>query len=36
MVDGELAYVVEMATNLTSLRPHLKAILKRIQKDNMA
>ncbi|EYU33808.1 hypothetical protein ABFS82_08G158800 [Erythranthe guttata] len=30
MVNGELAYVVEMATNLTSLQTHLKALLKKI------
>ncbi|XP_051133819.1 peroxynitrite isomerase Rv2717c [Andrographis paniculata] len=30
MVDGELVYVVEMATNLTSLQTHLKAILKKV------
>ncbi|GJM93569.1 hypothetical protein PR202_ga10134 [Eleusine coracana subsp. coracana] len=30
MVDGELSYVVQMATNATSLQPHLKALLKKI------
>lgn len=30
LVDGELSYVVEMATNLTSLNQHLKAILKKV------
>ncbi|XP_057461757.1 peroxynitrite isomerase Rv2717c [Actinidia eriantha] len=30
LVDGELAYVVEMATSLTSLQPHLKASLKKL------
>ncbi|GER48122.1 fatty acid-binding protein [Striga asiatica] len=30
IVNGELAYVVEMATNLTSLQTHLKAVLKKI------
>ncbi|PIN20043.1 hypothetical protein CDL12_07261 [Handroanthus impetiginosus] len=30
LVDGELTYVVEMATNLTSLQTHLKAALKKI------
>ncbi|XP_075494883.1 peroxynitrite isomerase Rv2717c [Primulina tabacum] len=30
MVDGELSYEVEMATNLTSLQTHLKASLKKL------
>lgn len=30
MVDGELSYEVEMATNLTSLQTHLKALLKKL------
>ncbi|GJN18076.1 hypothetical protein PR202_gb05196 [Eleusine coracana subsp. coracana] len=30
VVDGELSYVVQMATNATSLQPHLKALLKKI------
>ncbi|KAB2633842.1 fatty acid-binding-like protein [Pyrus ussuriensis x Pyrus communis] len=30
LVDEELSYEVQMATNLTSLQPHLKASLKRI------
>ncbi|KAF3448810.1 hypothetical protein FNV43_RR09523 [Rhamnella rubrinervis] len=30
LVDDELCYVVEMATNLTSLKPHLKASLKKV------
>ncbi|XP_042412293.1 UPF0678 fatty acid-binding protein-like protein At1g79260 [Zingiber officinale] len=29
-VDGELSYVVQMATMMTSLQPHLKALLKKI------
>ncbi|KAM3283365.1 peroxynitrite isomerase [Capsicum chacoense] len=28
--NGELSYVVEMATNLTALQPHLKALLKKL------
>ncbi|PON39214.1 Calycin-like [Parasponia andersonii] len=28
--DGELSYVVQMATNLTTLEPHLKALLKKL------
>ncbi|GMN55513.1 hypothetical protein TIFTF001_024641 [Ficus carica] len=28
--DGELSYVVQMATNLTRLEPHLKAVLKKL------
>ncbi|KAE8693551.1 UPF0678 fatty acid-binding protein-like protein [Hibiscus syriacus] len=30
MVNGELHYVVKMATNLTALQPHLKAVLKKL------
>lgn len=30
LANGELSYVVEMATNLNSLQPHLKALLKKI------
>uniref|UniRef100_A0A0E0FR70 THAP4-like heme-binding domain-containing protein n=1 Tax=Oryza nivara TaxID=4536 RepID=A0A0E0FR70_ORYNI len=30
LVDGELTYVVQMATITTSLQPHLKALLKKI------
>ncbi|KAK8497651.1 hypothetical protein V6N13_141283 [Hibiscus sabdariffa] len=30
MVNGELHYVVQMATNLTALQPHLKAVLKKL------
>jgi hypothetical protein len=30
VVDGELSYFVQMATNTTSLQPHLKALLKKI------
>ncbi|KAM5586923.1 peroxynitrite isomerase Rv2717c [Rosa sericea] len=30
LVDGELSYEVQMATNLNSLQPHLKASLKRV------
>ncbi|KAK4484960.1 hypothetical protein RD792_007565 [Penstemon davidsonii] len=30
MVDGELSYVVEMATNVTDLQSHLKASLKKL------
>ncbi|KAK6934773.1 THAP4-like, heme-binding beta-barrel domain [Dillenia turbinata] len=30
ILDGELSYVVQMATNLTSLQPHLKAVLKKL------
>ncbi|KAI3753980.1 hypothetical protein L2E82_26047 [Cichorium intybus] len=30
LVDEELSYVVEMATNLTSRQPHLKASLKKL------
>ncbi|KAL3820875.1 hypothetical protein ACJIZ3_006780 [Penstemon smallii] len=30
MVDGELSYVVEMATNVTNLQSHLKASLKKL------
>ncbi|XP_059661905.1 peroxynitrite isomerase Rv2717c [Cornus florida] len=30
LVNGELSYVVEMATHLTSLQPHLKALLKKL------
>ncbi|KAG2590786.1 UPF0678 fatty acid-binding protein-like protein At1g79260 [Panicum virgatum] len=30
VADGELSYVVQMATITTSLQPHLKALLKRI------
>ena len=29
MADGELSYVVQMATITTSLQPHLRALLKR-------
>ncbi|GLU08561.1 hypothetical protein SLE2022_254670 [Rubroshorea leprosula] len=29
-LNGELSYVVQMATNLTSLQPHLKAVLKKL------
>ncbi|KAL0328686.1 UNVERIFIED_CONTAM: UPF0678 fatty acid-binding protein-like protein [Sesamum calycinum] len=31
VVNGELSYMVEMATNLTSLQAHLKAVLKKIR-----
>ncbi|KAK4386789.1 UPF0678 fatty acid-binding protein-like protein [Sesamum angolense] len=31
VVNGELSYMVEMATNLTSLQSHLKAVLKKIR-----
>ncbi|XP_076954608.1 peroxynitrite isomerase Rv2717c-like [Bidens hawaiensis] len=30
LVDEELSYAVEMATNITSLQPHLKASLKKL------
>ncbi|KDP27734.1 hypothetical protein JCGZ_19711 [Jatropha curcas] len=30
LVNGELSYVVQMATNVTSLEPHLKAVLKKL------
>ncbi|KAA8523383.1 hypothetical protein F0562_009806 [Nyssa sinensis] len=30
LLNGELSYVVEMATNLTTLQPHLKALLKKL------
>jgi hypothetical protein len=30
VADGELSYVVQMATITTSLQPHLKALLRRI------
>ncbi|XP_016901924.1 peroxynitrite isomerase Rv2717c isoform X2 [Cucumis melo] len=30
LVDGELSYVVQMATALTSLQPHLKALLTKV------
>ncbi|XP_010918014.1 peroxynitrite isomerase Rv2717c [Elaeis guineensis] len=30
MADGNLSYVVQMATHLSSLQPHLKALLKKI------
>ncbi|KAK9093609.1 hypothetical protein Syun_028520 [Stephania yunnanensis] len=30
VVDAEMSYVVEMATNLVSLQPHLKAFLKKL------
>ncbi|XP_076916854.1 peroxynitrite isomerase Rv2717c-like [Bidens hawaiensis] len=30
LVDKELSYVVEMATNITSLQPHLKVSLKKL------
>ncbi|TYH34934.1 hypothetical protein ES332_D13G159600v1 [Gossypium tomentosum] len=30
MVNGDLHYVVQMATNLTTLQPHLKAVLKKL------
>ncbi|XP_030527243.1 peroxynitrite isomerase Rv2717c [Rhodamnia argentea] len=30
LVDGELSYVVEMATALTGLQPHLKAVLRKV------
>ena len=30
LVNGDLSYVVQMATNLNSLQPHLKALLKKI------
>ncbi|XP_022717645.1 UPF0678 fatty acid-binding protein-like protein At1g79260 [Durio zibethinus] len=30
MVNGELCYRVQMATNVTSLQPHLKAVLKKL------
>lgn len=30
LVDGELSYVVQMATGLTSLQPHLKAFLTKV------
>ncbi|GMI85169.1 hypothetical protein like AT1G79260 [Hibiscus trionum] len=30
MVNGELHYVVQMATNLAALQPHLKAVLKKL------
>nr|CAD1834461.1 unnamed protein product [Ananas comosus var. bracteatus] len=30
VVDGELSYVVQMATTMTSLQPHLKALLRKI------
>ncbi|XP_071698337.1 peroxynitrite isomerase Rv2717c isoform X2 [Rutidosis leptorrhynchoides] len=30
LIDDELSYVVEMATNLTSRQPHLKASLKKL------
>lgn len=30
MVNGELCYVVQMATGVTSLEPHLKAVLKKV------
>ncbi|KAL5539789.1 hypothetical protein UlMin_044144 [Ulmus minor] len=31
--DGELSYEVQMATNLTSLKPHLKAMLKKLESE---
>lgn len=31
LVNGELCYVVEMATNITSLQPHLKAKLEKLE-----
>ncbi|XP_068657590.1 peroxynitrite isomerase Rv2717c [Aristolochia californica] len=30
MVNGELSYVVQMATNLNHLQPHLKALLRKL------
>ncbi|XP_039117248.1 UPF0678 fatty acid-binding protein-like protein At1g79260 [Dioscorea cayenensis subsp. rotundata] len=30
VTNGELSYVVQMATQLTSLQPHLKALLKKL------
>ncbi|OMO84830.1 Calycin-like protein [Corchorus capsularis] len=30
LVNGDLSYVVQMATNLSSLQPHLKAVLKKL------
>ncbi|KAF6135156.1 hypothetical protein GIB67_035227 [Kingdonia uniflora] len=30
LVDGELSYVVQMATSLIGLQPHLKALLKKL------
>ena len=30
VVDGELSYVVQMATNLNNLQPHLKAWLRKL------
>ncbi|KAL5714978.1 hypothetical protein ACHQM5_016869 [Ranunculus cassubicifolius] len=30
MLNGELSYVVQMATKLVSLQPHLKAVLKKL------
>ncbi|KAF5728137.1 hypothetical protein HS088_TW21G00301 [Tripterygium wilfordii] len=30
LVNGELTYVVQMATNITALEPHLKAVLKKL------
>ncbi|KAH1032385.1 hypothetical protein J1N35_044559 [Gossypium stocksii] len=30
MVNGDLHYVVQLATNLTTLQPHLKAVLKKL------
>ncbi|KAF8410949.1 hypothetical protein HHK36_003486 [Tetracentron sinense] len=30
VVNGNLSYVVQMATNLNSLQPHLKALLKKL------
>lgn len=30
VVNGELSYVVQMATVITSLQPHLKALLKKV------
>ncbi|KAJ4836933.1 hypothetical protein Tsubulata_022040 [Turnera subulata] len=30
LVNGELSYVVQMATNLSSLQPHLRAVLKKL------
>ncbi|KAI0513425.1 hypothetical protein KFK09_009446 [Dendrobium nobile] len=30
VVNDELSYVVQMATNITSLQPHLKALLRKV------
>lgn len=30
LVNGDLSYVVQMATNLTGIQPHLKALLKKL------